>query len=333
MNLKKPRLKKSNAISSSGSSSAPRQAFDPGLTQKYDGELRRAINKDGNFNVHRRGARLEDHSIYQFLITISWTNFHLLVILTYVVLNAFFAGLYLLAGIEHLQGADASTPMQTFLSAFFFSVHTFTTVGYGTIAPRGLTTNLIASLEAITGLMSLALATGLLYGRFSKPSQRISFSENAILAPYQGATSLQFRIVNRRAVNLLELEANVLLMMVDKTSVPPIRKYSQLTLERRSVYFFPLPWTIVHPIDPSSPLYGKTAEDLARVHAEILVLIKGFDETFRQTVHARYSYRYDELIWGARFVPAFSVDTEGDVILHLDDINKMERVNIDQEAG
>jgi inward rectifier potassium channel len=244
------------------------------------------------------------------------------------VLNSLFAGLYLFAGIENLQGADASSPMESFLSAFFFSIHTFTTVGYGTIAPRGISVNIIAALEAITGLMSLALATGLLFGRFSKPSANIGFSSNAIIAPYQDKTSLQFRIVNRRKINLLEMEANVLLMTVDKSGKTPIRKYFQLPLERPSVYFFPLPWTIVHPIDKTSPLHNKTPEDLMKVHAEILILIKGFDETFGQTVHARYSYRFDEIMWGAKFNTAFSIDTNGDVILHLDDISKMERVEL-----
>lgn len=304
------------------------QSFDPGLTQKYTGTLRRAINKDGSFNVHHKGSRLKDHSFYQFLITIPWIQFHIVVLITYIVLNSLFAGLYLFAGIENLQGADASSPLEAFLSAFFFSIHTFTTVGYGTIAPRGISVNIIAALEAITGLMSLALATGLLFGRFSKPSANIGFSANAIIAPYQDKTSLQFRIVNRRKINLLEMEANVLLMTVDKSGKTPIRKYFQLPLERPSVYFFPLPWTIVHPIDKTSPLHNKTPEDLMKVHAEILILIKGFDETFGQTVHARYSYRFDEIMWGAKFNTAFSIDTNGDVILHLDDISKMERVEL-----
>jgi inward rectifier potassium channel len=304
------------------------QPFDPGLTQKYTGTLRRAIKKDGSFNVHRKGFRIQDHSIYQVLITIPWIQFHLVVLLTYIVLNSLFAALYLFAGIEHLQGADASTPVDAFLSAFFFSIHTFTTVGYGTIAPKGIGVNIIAAVEAITGLMSLALATGLLFGRFSKPSAKIGFSSNALIAPYQDKTSLQFRIVNRRKNNLLEMEANVLLMVVDKSKPTPIRKYVQLALERHSVYFFPLPWTIVHPIDKASPFYGKTPEDLANVHAEILILIKGFDETFGQAVHARYSYRFDEILWGFKFIPAFSIDANGDVMLHPDDIDKTERVEL-----
>jgi inward rectifier potassium channel len=304
------------------------QPFDPGLTQKYAGDLRRAITKDGAFNVHRKGSRLTDHSFYQYLISIPWIQFHFLVLITYIVLNLFFACLYLTAGIKNLQGADASTPVDAFLSAFFFSVHTFTTVGYGTIAPKSIGVNFIAAMEAITGLMCLALATGLLFGRFSKPTINIRFSSNALIAPYQDKTSLQFRIVNRRKSNLLELEAKVLLMIVDKSKPTPIRKYFQLVLERPSVFFFPLPWTIVHPIDKKSPLYGKTPEDLKSDHAEVLILIKGFDETFGQIVHTLYSYRFDEIIWGAKFIPAFSIDANVDVELHIDDIDKMEQVDL-----
>ncbi len=304
------------------------QPFDPGLTQKYFGELRRAINKDGSFNVHRKGTILQDYSFYQFLITIPWIYFHIIIILSFIALNSFFAGLYILVGVENLQGAESSTAFASYLSAFFFSVHTFTTVGYATITPKGTGVNVIAAIEAISGLMSFALATGLLYGRFSKPSARISFSKNAIIAPYQGKTALQFRVVNRRKNNLQEMEASVLLMIVDKSGPQPIRKYFQLPLERQSVYFFPLTWTIVHPIDQSSPFFGKKQGDLAEIHAEVLILIKGFDETFGQTVHTRYSYRYDEIIWGARFIPAFQIDSEGEMLLHLDDINKIERVDL-----
>ncbi len=304
------------------------QPFDPGLTQKADGDLRRAINKDGSFNVHHRGSRLTDHSFYQFLITISWFKFHCIVLLTYIVVNSFFAGLYLVVGIEHLHGADVSTPLEMFISAFFFSVHTFTIAGYGLIVPVGLSVNIIAALESITGLMGLALATGLLFGRFSKPSANIGFSTNAIIAPYQDRTSLQFRIVNRRKVHLVEMEARVVLMVIDKSGPAPVRKYFLLPLERDAIHFFPLPWTIVHPLEETSPLYNKTPEELARDHAELLILIKGFDETFGQTVHVRYSYRYDEITWGARFLPAFSIGANGSVAFHLDDINNMERVEL-----
>jgi len=199
-------------------------------------------------------------------------------------------------------------------------------VGYGSISPKGTAANILAALEALSGLMGFAIATGLLYGRFSKPTAKIGFSQTMLIAPYQEGTSLQFRVVNQRANILMELEAKVLLMTVEGATGQPTRKYQPLNLERSSVYFFPLTWTVVHPIDPESPLYGKTAEDLALLQAEVLILIKGFDDTFSQTVHTRYSYRYDEIVWGARFTPAFRIDDDGDMVLDVDRVGALARV-------
>ena len=241
-----------------------------------------------------------------------------LVLVAYFILNLLFAGLYCLVGIRHLTGADVSTPFRGFLSAFFFSTQTLTTVGYGAIAPSDILTNSIASFEALLGLMGFALATGLLVGRVSRPSARIAFSEKLLVAPYEDGTSLQFRIANQRSNSLMELDAKVLLMTVDDTAEGLKRDFVPLRLERSSVYFFPLTWTIVHPIDEKSPLWGKTAADWERLQAELLILIKGYDETFSQSVHVRYSYTHDELLWGAKFDSAFRVSAEGDLVLQVD---------------
>jgi len=303
-------------------------SFDPGLTEKYTGELNRAIEKDGSFNVRRSGAGLKNFHFYRFLISISWLQFFLVILSGYILVNAVFACLYLLAGIGNILGADPRTPLSAFLSTFFLSVHTFTTVGYGTIAPNDFWTNLIAAFEALTGLMGLALATGLLYGRFSRPTAKIIFSERAIIAPYHGKTSLQFRIANRRTNTLMEIEAKVLLMKVSGTGNNHRREYHTLSLERPSVYFLPLTWTVVHPIDGQSPLFGKSLDDLSNSQAEILILIKAFDDTFGQFVHSRYSYRFDEIHWGAKFLPAFSVTKEGDMSLELNRLNEVEKAAV-----
>jgi inward rectifier potassium channel len=299
-------------------------AFDPGLSQKFVGDLRRAINKDGSFNVRRPGLNFQNLHIYQWLISISWPSFLALLLGGYFVMNSVFACLYLLIGIDSLQGADMTSPLQSFLSAFFFSAHTFTTVGYGTLAPLGFTTNLLAAFEAMAGLMSFALATGLLYGRFSRPSVRLIFSDHALIAPYQNKTSLQFRVANQRSNMLMELEASVMLMTVEHSGEQLVRRYSRLPLERESIYFLPITWTIVHPIDLDSPFFGITHDVLAARQAEILIMLKGFDETFGQIVHTRYSYRFDEIIWGARFRPAFQIDEEGDMVLDLERISDTE---------
>jgi inward rectifier potassium channel len=301
------------------------ESFDPGLTTQFSGELRRTINRDGSFNVHRHGLRLRDVNFYLKLIDTTWPRFLLIILAVFLTINMMFAGLYLALGIEHLQGAEPE--MSAFVNAFFFSIHTLTTVGYGNIFPRGTWANLVAAVEATTGLMVFAIATGLLYGRFSRPSARILFSGHALIAPYQEGTSLQFRVTNARSNVLMDLEARVLLMTVDNVNGQLKRDYFDLALERRKIYFFPLTWTVVHPIDSASPLYGKTPEDLARTAAEVLILIQGFDDTFSQLVLARYSYRHDEIAWGAKFLPAFHVDPEGDLVVDLNRIDELKTVS------
>lgn len=299
-------------------------SFDPGLTQQYTGKIQRMIEKDGAFNVRKTGAGLLNIHFFDFLINTSWLSFFMIILAGYIAVNATFAVLYLLAGIQHIIGAQSGTPLAAFLSAFFLSVHTFTTVGYGTIAPNDFWTNLIATFEALAGLMALALATGLLYGRFSRPSARLAFSDKAIIAPYRGGTGLEVRVSNKRPNVLLELEATLVLMTVVNAGGIQKREYHQLKLERSSVYFLALTWTIVHPVDKDSPLFGKTAEDLAAQQAELLVMIRAFDDTFSQFVHSRYSYRFDEIVWGANFLPAFRVTEDGGLVLELNRLSDIE---------
>ncbi|HTP88012.1 MAG TPA: ion channel [Bryobacteraceae bacterium] len=292
-------------------------SFDPGLTRQFSNPLRRAINKDGSFNVRRRGASWRAFHPWLMLVDMSWTGFAAVLGLLWLTVNTGFALIYFSIDPRELQGIDAATRGQRFLYDFFFSAQTLTTVGYGGMAPRGILGNFVASTEALIGLMAFAVGTGLLLARVSRPSARIAFSPHALMAPYQDGISLQFRVVNERRNNLIELEARVLLMTVVPCRNGPERRYDQLTLERKGVIFFPLTWTIVHPIDENSPLYGKTAADLEQSQAELLILIKGFDDTFSQVVNARYSYRYDEIVWGAKFAPAFRIDEAGDIVLDL----------------
>jgi inward rectifier potassium channel len=297
--------------------------FDPGLTTRYTGTLRRAINKDGSFNVHRRGVTWRDVNPYLHLINMPWPAFLTIVFFAYVVVNTLFALAYFLIGTQQIQGAEAPTEFGRFMNVFFFSAQTLSTVGYGTLAPRGMAASSVAAVEAMLGLMGFALATGLLFGRVSRPSAKIGFSGNVVVAPYQDGTSLQFRIVNQRLNSLMEIQVRVMLMIVESVDGELRRNFKILTLERESVIFFPLTWTVVHPIDPESPLHGKTAADLEKLQAELMILVKGFDDTFSQTVHARYSYRYDEFKWGARFAPAFEVDSEGDIVLDVNLVGAM----------
>jgi inward rectifier potassium channel len=296
-------------------------SFDPGLTQKYDGPLRRVINPDGSFNVLRRGTNWRDVNPYLHLVSIPWTQFFAWVLLGYIVVNSLFATVYFLLGPGALtRGLDPSHSTSRFLQCFFFSSQTLTTVGFGAIAPATPAANIVAAFEALAGLLGFAVATGLLFGRVSRPSARIGFSRKALIAPYQDGTSFQFRMVNRRANTLIEPAATLMLMTVDRTDGTSRRDFRVLKLERPSIMLFPLTWTIVHPIDSESPLVGKTAADLEALQAEFMVLVKAWDETFSQTVHQRFSYRYSEIVWGGRFTPAFGVDENGDLQVHVDKV-------------
>ena len=297
--------------------------YDPGLTQQFAGPLRRIINKDGSFNVHRNGTTWRDFHPYLQLINMSWPMFLGSIFVGYLVVNTLFAAAYYWLTPGQLQGAAAPDLLHTFSNDFFFSAHTLTTVGYGNIAPVGLGANILASAEALVGVLGFAVATGLLFGRVSRPSAKIGFSENLLVSPYQDGTALEFRVVNRRTNSLMELEARVMLMTVDRQGGNSYRSYSILKLERDKVLFLPLTWTVVHPIDSDSPLFGKSAEDLLRLQAEVLIMLKAYDDTFNQTVIARHSYRHDEMAWGARFAPAFSVDTDGDLVLELKKVGEL----------
>jgi inward rectifier potassium channel len=275
--------------------------------------------------VHRRGTRLRDFHFYKFLVGLSWPRFLAALFGSFVAVSVVFAGLYLAVGLDSLQGAQSRTALEAFLTAFFFSVQTLTTVGYGLIAPRALGADAVSAVEAMLGVMGFAFAAGLIYGRFARPTARILWSASAVIAPYRGKHSLQFRIANGRANAIVDLEATVVLMTVEGRGAEHHRSYAKLELERPRVFFLPLTWTIVHPIDTTSPLHGKTAEDLAESAAEILVLIRGFDDTFSQVVNARTSYRHDEILWGYRFRPAFHNDEHGHLVLDLSKIDDVEK--------
>jgi inward rectifier potassium channel len=298
-------------------------SFDPGLTQQYIKPLNRVIDKDGEFNVRSSGGAWRDIHPYMYLINMSWPAFLASIFVGYFVVNLVFAGIYYAIGVEQLQGAEAPTALGRFLNMFFFSSHTLSTVGYGNIAPRGIGANIAAAFEALIGVLGLAVATGLLFGRISKPSARIAFSANVLIAPYQDGTALEFRIANRRSNALIEARANLLLMTVEPSDGGLKRNFQILNLEREGVMFLVTPWTIVHPIDQDSPLWAKTAEDLTRLQAEVMILIKAYDDTFAQSVQARHSYRHDEFVWGRKFAPAFSIDGEGELVVALDKIGEI----------
>ncbi len=267
-----------------------------------DESRRRLLNRDGSFNVVRHGLGWRGAlSLYHSLLTLSWPLFLLLVLAAYLATHVVFAVLYTLCGPDALTGVPATTGREQALRAFFFSVHTLSTIGYGQIVPASLSANLLMTVESMAGLFGLALVTGLVFARFSRPTADIVFSRQAVVAPYRGITAFEFRIANQRRNQLVELEAKVLFARLEGEPGNRKRRFYDLDLERRKVTFFPLSWTLVHPIDDDSPLHGLGPEDLADSEAEFLVMLTGIDETFSQTVHARSSYKPGEVVWQARF--------------------------------
>ena len=292
---------------------------------------RRLLNRDGSFNVKRDGLRpLSSLSLYHFLLTVSWPRFLMLVGATYMAVNLLFAAAFLLCGPDALAGKVERGGR--FLNDFFFSVQTFATIGYGSITPATLGANLLVTLESVVGLLGFALATGLVFARFSRPTARILFSRHAIIAPYGDGQALMFRIANARSSQIIELEAKVMLSRFEGSGKG--RGFHNLPLERDRVAFFPLSWTIVHPIDEESPLWGITAADLVASRIEVLVLLTGIDEGFSQTVHARSSYDGDEIVWGARFANIFNPARE-DGILSIDigRLHEIEDVELESERS
>jgi inward rectifier potassium channel len=292
------------------------------LTQQYTGPLLRAINKDGSFNVRRRGLHGLAGSVYMRLVNLSWPRFWGLIALAFLAANVVFALLYVVLGPSSLRTVENNVGLGFFGRAFFFSVHTLTTVGYGDIYPLGLAANVVSSLEAALGLMGFAVATGLLFARFSRPNAQLVFSERMVVSPYRDGHSLQFRIANRRNNVLTDVLVDMMLMTVEQDAEGQLRRnFVELKLERRKIFFLALTWTVVHPIDESSPLKGMKAADLERLQAEVLILIRGYDDSFTQVVNTRYSYRWEEVEWSARFAPAFDVSTAGHLVLDLNRIS------------
>lgn len=287
---------------------------DLGLGTKTANEGLRALNKDGTFNVRKINVPfIERLNFFHSLITMSWTRFFSLVLLGYFTINLLFASIYMTIGMDKLTGIYGITFFDKFTETFFFSAQTITTLGYGQVAPMGLLANSIAAIESMLGLLTFALATGLLYGRFSKPSGKIKYSTIAVISPYQELNAFMFRVLNPHNNQLLEVEVTVTLTL--KKSKSELRDFHLIELERSKIMFMPYTWTVVHPITKTSPLYKLTKDDLIDRDSEFIIMIKAFDESFSQTVYSRSSYKASEINWGEKFV--YLVKNENNSI-HID---------------
>lgn len=309
---------------------------DLGFGAVVAGESRqRLLNRDGSFNVSREGLSLwASLSLYHWLLTMKWWKFLSAVTLSYLLTNIVFATAYMLCGPDALENSVNANLGNGFMRAFFFSVETFATIGYGNIAPVGVAPNLLMTLESLFGLLGFALATGLLFARFSRPTAQIIFSKAAVIAPYRGTTAFEFRITNARRNQIIELEAKVLFARFEEEGGRSVRRFYPLALERERVTFFPLSWTIVHPINETSPLYGLTREDLLESNAEFLILLTGIDETFSQTVHTRSSYQTNEVVWNAKFSDVFNRRADAETLtIDVRRLHLIERIGSSDASG
>lgn len=298
---------------------------DPGLGSSYNQEVKRMVNQDGSYNIVRHGALRGLKDTYKYLIELKWWQFLFFSILYYVTINAVFAVMYLIAGPENISGMDREIP--DLLEMFFFSVQTFTSVGYGYMAPTGIATNLIVTLESFAGLMSIALMTGLLYGRFSRPKSKLAFSKNILITPYKEKEALMFKVVNKRDDILLNASVKMILIMDRGAGSEQFNKlYYQLDLELNRINFFPLTWTIVHHITEESPVFGLHSAELIARNAEILILIEAYDETHGQMVTEKHAYGVEDWKEGVKFDRNFRVNEAGQIELHIDELDKVVEV-------
>lgn len=290
----------------------------------------RFIKKDGSSNTHVRGVSvLERYSMYHTMLDLPRWKFITTIFSFFIVINLAFASLYYLIGIEELGGIIPGSPLQNFGEAFFFSAQTFTTVGYGRINPASFLTSSIAAIEALTGLLSFAVVTGLFYGRFSRPRAFLRFSHNMVVAPHKGFSGLMFRMVPYKNNQLTEAEVKITLAMKVEEDGKFMNKFYSLDLEISKVNTLTLSWTVVHVINEKSPIYNFTLEDLIIAKAELLVFVKGFDEAFSNTVVAKTSYSADEIIFGAKFKIMYEAAHDGNsTILHIDRLNDMEKIEL-----
>ncbi len=290
------------------------------------------VNKDGSPNVKRVGLPFfNTANNYHTLITMSWNKFWLLVLACYALLNVIFAFVYMSMGVGSLDGGGDNSALSHFWEAFFFSAQTISTVGYGHISPRGMAANSVAALESMMGLLAFALATGLLWGRFSRPSAQITYSKNMIIAPYlENSKGLMFRLANMRRNMLIDLEIEIIYSYNETVEGKAVRRFFPLEVERRKVSLLTMNWTIVHPLDEASPLTGVTKDDLIQSEATFAILLRAFDDTFSQTVHSRTSYQAHEVVWGAKFKPVFDRDEDGRIVLDLSKISDHELYELEK---
>ena len=296
----------------------------------------RFINRDGSFNMRKEGISFFNRfSIYHTMLNLPRWKFVCVIVGFYFTINLFYAILYFLIGMHELQGWVGVTSWQKFLECYFFSTETFTTVGYGRVNPVGDGANVVAAIESMTGFLSFAIATGLIYGRFAKPRSYLVFSENALVSPFLDGKGLMFRFASYKDNHILtNVEIKVTLaLLVDENGKTNYRFYD-LALERNRVDNLPMNWTVVHAIDGQSPLLGLEEEDFKKADVELYVLIRGFDDVYSSIVLQRTSYTYHEIKFNRKFIPMYRESDDGKTtILELHKLNEFKEIKTQQSEA
>lgn len=273
----------------------------------------RLINKDGTANLNKTGIPFYKRlSIYHTLLKMPQGKFLLMVFASYTIMNLFFAGIYMLIGIDKLSGsATMNNWFDNFSQAFFFSSQTLTTVGYGHIAPVGLLANTIASIESFLGIMTFALVTGMFYARFSRPKAYIRFSHNFLVSPYKDGRAIMFRMATYKNNELTDVEAQVTAAFHEMENGKRTTRFYPLHLEISRINSLAISWTCVHFMNEESPFWQLTEKEMLEGDIEMMVTVKAFDDHFSNTVQQRTSYATPELIYGAKFVPMYERSESG----------------------
>ncbi len=275
---------------------------------------------------------LERHrftDLYHAFLEASWLAALAFVGVIFVVANVVFALLYLACG-DCIAGARSGN----LLDAFFFSVETIATIGYGQMVPRTALANVLVTVEAFCGLLGVALVTGLVFSKFARPTARVMFSKVAVIARRNGQPCLMFRMANERATRIAEAQVRVSLVRNEVTQEGErMRRFYDLQLERDHSPIFALSWTVVHPITEQSLLYGATPESLAAQGAELSVSVTGLDLTFAQTIHARHSYASADIIPDARFVNVFTPLADGTPQIDYRHFHEWVPIDSEREKG
>lgn len=301
-----------------------------GLDNTTGNSSGRNFNKDGRSNVRRSGlGYFSTVSLFHTLINMRFTHFIFMAFASYVFINILFAALYFIIGTEQITGISGHTPFEKFLSCFFFSAQTITTVGYGQMHPNTILANALSTFEAVFGWMAFAVLTGLIYGRFSKPKAYLIFSENVLISPYKNGKAVMFRLAPYKNNNLTEAEVTLSVALKVEEHGKMVSKFLPLKVELPKIMALPLNWTIVHAIDEESPFYNLSLQEFQDKSVEILVFVKAFDEHFSNTVQQRTSYLAGEFVYGAKFNQMFrQSEDKKSTLLELDKISDFHLVEL-----